>query len=128
LLIAAGVQGGSISSALKEKSLKLLEGFGLNQYSYVKAQKLSTGQKQRVAIGRALVNDPKVLLCDEPTSALDSESSTIVLDTLKRLSKDSSRGVIMITHDPRVFPYADRLIKLEDGGITYDSRSEGGTQ
>ena len=130
LLIAAGVQGGSVSSALKEKSLRLLEGFGLNQYSYVKAQKLSTGQKQRVAIGRALVNDPKVLLCDEPTSALDSESSTIVLDTLKRLSKDSSRGVIMITHDPRVFPYADRLIKLEDGGITYDSRNglEGGNQ
>jgi putative ABC transport system ATP-binding protein len=51
-----------------------------------------------------------------------------VLDTLKRLSKDGSRGVIMVTHDPRVFPYADRLIKLEDGGITYDSRSEGVTQ
>ncbi|MCX5895752.1 MAG: ABC transporter ATP-binding protein [Proteobacteria bacterium] len=125
LLIAAGVQGGSISSALKEKALALLESFGLKQYSYVKAQKLSTGQKQRVAIGRALVNDPKVLLCDEPTSALDSESSTIVLDTLKRLSKDSSRGVVMVTHDPRVFPYADRLIKIEDGGIMYDSRSEG---
>ena len=126
LLIAAGVQGGSISSSLKEKALALLESFGLKQYSYVKAQKLSTGQKQRVAIGRALVNDPKVLLCDEPTSALDSESSTIVLDTLKRLSKDSSRGVVMVTHDPRVFPYADRLIKIEDGGIMYDSRNEAG--
>jgi putative ABC transport system ATP-binding protein len=130
LLIAAGVQGGSISSALREKALSLLEGFGLKQYSHVKAQKLSTGQKQRVAIGRSLINDPKVLLCDEPTSALDSESSTIVLDTLKRLSKDSSRGVVMVTHDPRVFPYADRLIKLEDGGITYDTRTsiEGGQQ
>ena len=130
LLIAAGVQGGSISAALREKALSLLEGFGLKQYSHVKAQKLSTGQKQRVAIGRSLINDPKVLLCDEPTSALDSESSTIVLDTLKRLSKDSSRGVVMVTHDPRVFPYADRLIKLEDGGITYDTRTstEGGQQ
>jgi putative ABC transport system ATP-binding protein len=127
LLIAAGVQGGSISSSLKEKALQLLESFGLKQYSYVKAQKLSTGQKQRVAIGRALINDPKVLLCDEPTSALDSESSTIVLDTLKRLSKDSSRGVVMVTHDPRVFPYADRLIKLDDGGISYDSRNESGS-
>ena len=126
LLIAAGVQGGSISAALREKALVLLESFGLKQYSHVKAQKLSTGQKQRVAIGRSLINDPKVLLCDEPTSALDSESSTIVLDTLKRLSKDSSRGVVMVTHDPRVFPYADRLIKLEDGGITYDSRNESG--
>jgi putative ABC transport system ATP-binding protein len=130
LLIAAGVQGGSIPGSLKDKSLSLLESFGLKEYSHLKSQKLSTGQKQRVAIGRALVNDPKVLLCDEPTSALDSESSTIVLDTLKRLSKDGSRGVIMVTHDPRVFPYADRLIKLEDGGITYDSRngSEGGQQ
>ena len=130
LLIAAGVQGGSIPGSLKDRALTLLESFGLKEYTYVKSQKLSTGQKQRVAIGRALVNDPKVLLCDEPTSALDSESSSIVLDTLKRLSKDSSRGVVMITHDPRVFPYADRLIKLEDGGITDDSRSvsEGGQQ
>jgi putative ABC transport system ATP-binding protein len=124
LLIAAGVQGGSIQESLKEKVLTLIESFGLKEFTHVKSQKLSTGQKQRIAIGRALVNDPKVLLCDEPTSALDSESSTIVLDTLKRLSKDSSRGVIMVTHDPRVFPYADRLIKLEDGDITYDSRSE----
>jgi putative ABC transport system ATP-binding protein len=128
LLIAAGVQGGTIQGSLKEKVLTLIESFGLKEYTYVKSQKLSTGQKQRIAIGRALVNDPKVLLCDEPTSALDSESSTIVLDTLKRLSKDGSRGVVMVTHDPRVFPYADRLIKLEDGGITYDSRGEGVTQ
>ncbi len=130
LLIAAGVQGDSIPGSLKDKALALLESFGLQQFTYIKSQKLSAGQKQRVAIGRALVNDPKVLLCDEPTSALDSESSAIVLDTLKRLSKDSSRGVVMVTHDPRVFPYADRLIKLEDGSITYDSRSssEGGQQ
>lgn len=130
VLIAAGVQGGSIPVALRDRAVNLLENFGLKEYTYVKSQKLSTGQKQRVAIGRALINEPKVLLCDEPTSALDSESSSIVLDTLKRLSKDSSRGVIMVTHDPRVFPYADRLIKLEDGKIIYDSRSgeEGGQQ
>ena len=74
-----------------------------------------------MAIVRALVNDPVVLLCDEPTSALDAESSQIVLDALKQLSKDKTRGLIMVTHDPRVFPYADRMIKIEDGIIVYDS-------
>jgi putative ABC transport system ATP-binding protein len=64
-----------------------------------------------------------LLLCDEPTSALDAESSTLVLDTLKRLSQDEKRGVVLVTHDPRVFPYADRLIKIEDGTVTSDTKS-----
>jgi putative ABC transport system ATP-binding protein len=83
---------------------------------------LSTGQKQRVAIARALINDPVLVLCDEPTSALDAESSEVVLDTLKRVSRSESRGVVLVTHDPRVFPYGDRLIKMENGAVVYDSR------
>jgi putative ABC transport system ATP-binding protein len=75
-----------------------------------------------------MINDPILLLCDEPTSALDVESSTIVLDTLKELSQDENRGVVMVTHDPRVFPYADRMIKLENGEIIYDPRSAGGVE
>jgi putative ABC transport system ATP-binding protein len=101
----------------------LLEDFGLHDYANAKTQQLSSGQKQRVAIARALINEPVLLLCDEPTSALDAESSNIVLDTLKSLSKDIARAVVMVTHDPRVFPYADRLIKIEDGRIGYDSKS-----
>jgi len=84
------------------------------------------GQKQRIALARALINDPALLLCDEPTSALDVESSRIVLEALKELSRDEDRGVVMVTHDPRVFPYADRLIKLENGAVVYDSRAEAG--
>lgn len=123
ILIAHGIQGNTIPSTYKDKAHTLLEEFGLKDYSHAKTQQLSSGQKQRVAIIRALINDPVLLLCDEPTSALDAESSTIVLDTLKRVSKNSERGVILVTHDPRVFPYADRLIKIEDGMIGYDSKT-----
>ena len=123
IIVASGIQGGSVSSALKEKAKSLLESFGLLDCMHLRPLQLSGGQKQRVAIVRALVNDPAVLLCDEPTSALDAESSQIVLDALKQLSKDKTRGLIMVTHDPRVFPYADRLIKIEDGIIIYDSHT-----
>jgi len=123
ILIASGIQGGRVSQALKTRAFKLLGELGLESYLDAKPQQLSTGQQQRVAIARALVNEPLVLLCDEPTSALDVESSGIVLDTLKRLSKDEERSVVLVTHDPRVFPYAERLIKIEDGAITYDTRS-----
>jgi putative ABC transport system ATP-binding protein len=123
VLIASGIQGGRVSQALKARALKILDELGLESYLDAKPQQLSTGQQQRVAIARALVNEPLVLLCDEPTSALDVESSGIVLDTLKRLSKDEERSVVLVTHDPRVFPYAERLIKIEDGAITYDTRS-----
>ena len=90
---------------------------------HLRPLQLSGGQKQRVAIVRALVNEPAVLLCDEPTSALDSESSSIVLDSLKKLSRDTTRAMIMVTHDPRVFPFADRLIKIENGTIVSDTRA-----
>ena len=124
IIIAQALQGARVPSSLRERAVALLKDFGLQDYVHGKSQQLSSGQKQRVAIARALINDPLLLLCDEPTSALDAESSTIVLDTLKRISKESGRGVIMVTHDPRVFPYADRLIKIEDGAVGYDSKTD----
>ena len=111
------------NSHLKERARKLLADLGLSDYADSSPQQLSTGQQQRIGIARALINDPRLLLCDEPTSALDVESSGIVLDTLKRLSRDARRGVVLVTHDPRVFPYADRLIKLEDGAVVQDTRT-----
>lgn len=123
ILISGSIQGASVPSSRKKSALKMLEDFGLRNYTDAKPQQLSVGQQQRVAIVRALINDPVLLLCDEPTSALDAESSTLVLDTLKRLSQDEKRGVVLVTHDPRVFPYADRLIKIEDGTVTSDTKS-----
>lgn len=124
ILIAAAVQGKRVPSAVKKRAKEILGQFGLQSYAEAKPQQLSMGQKQRVAMVRALVNDPVLLLCDEPTSALDVESSNIVLDSLKKLSGDERRGVLMVTHDPRVFPYADRLIKLENGFVVYDSHRD----
>ena len=78
---------------------------------------MSGGEKQRSAIIRALINDPPILLCDEPTSVLDSENAFIVLETLRELSRENKRGVLMITHDPRAKPYASRILKLEEGRL-----------
>ncbi|RMF92739.1 MAG: ABC transporter ATP-binding protein [Candidatus Schekmanbacteria bacterium] len=124
VLIANGINGTPIKKETRERAKELLINFGLEEYINSPAAKISSGQKQRVAIARALINSPKLLLCDEPTSALDSESSKVVLETLKKLSRDKERGVVLITHDPRVFPYGDRLIKMVDGKIDYDSKSE----
>jgi putative ABC transport system ATP-binding protein len=123
VLVGTAIQGRRVSARTREKALELLSGLGLRDYVASRPQQLSTGQQQRAGIARALVSDPVLLLCDEPTSALDVESSRIVLDTLKRLSRDPRRGVVLVTHDPRVFPYADRLLKMEDGAIVYDTRS-----
>ena len=122
ILVANAVQGTKVSAGAKAKALALLESFGLAQYARVKPRTLSTGQKQRVAIVRALINDPILVLCDEPTSALDAESSAAVLETLKELARDDNRGVVLVTHDPRVFPYGDRLITMEHGVVVHDSR------
>ena len=122
VLIANGINGRAMKKETKETAKSLLSDFGLEDYIESRADKISSGQKQRVAIARAMINSPKLLLCDEPTSALDTESSKIVLDTLKKLSRDAERGVVLITHDPRVFPYGDRLIRIDDGKIDYDSK------
>jgi len=122
ILVANAVQGTRLPPGLRAKALSLLESFGLSEYAHVKPKVLSTGQKQRVAIARALINDPILLLCDEPTSALDAENSALVLDTLKSVSRDDDRGVVLVTHDPRVYPHGDRLITLEHGVVVDDSR------
>lgn len=123
VIVSAGIQGGRVARDVRSRAHELLESFGLGDCLTLRPLQLSGGQKQRVAIARALINDPAILLCDEPTSALDAESSAVVLDTLKRLSTDPHRAMLMVTHDPRVFPYADRLLKIENGHIIFDSRT-----
>ena len=123
ILIASVVQGGTVSREVKERAETILDRLGLMEYAQIKSEKLSGGQKQRVAIGRSLINEPAIILCDEPTSALDVESSTIVMETLKELSRED-RAVVLVSHDPRVFPYGDRLVQLEDGRIITDTGSQ----
>jgi putative ABC transport system ATP-binding protein len=123
VLVASAIQGGRVSPELRNRAIELLSGLGMGDALAARPQQLSGGQQQRVGIARAMVGAPALLLCDEPTSALDIESSRVVLDTLKRLAQDRERAVVLVTHDPRVFPYADRLVKMEDGAIVHDTRS-----
>ena len=79
---------------------------------------LSGGQQQRVAIARALVHHPRLIVCDEPTSALDGETGHMVMALLRRLGRGPDRALIVVTHDSRIFDFADRIAEMEDGRIT----------
>lgn len=79
---------------------------------------LSGGQQQRVSIGRALVNNPALMLADEPTGNLDSENSKEIISLLRQFNKEFNQTVIIITHDEKIANSADRVITIEDGKIT----------
>lgn len=121
LLLAVAVQGSRPSASQRRKALELLDALGLPGTSAVQPRLLSGGMKQRASIGRALLKDPAILLCDEPTSALDAESGQVVMGILKRIAIEECRVVVVVSHDARVFPYADRLIKLENGRVVSDT-------
>ena len=98
----------------------MLERVGLKDHLYKKPSQMSGGQMQRIAIARALVNDPKVVLADEPTGALDSETSVQIMDLLKDIAKE--RLVIMVTHNPELAQkYSTRIVQVLDGNILSDS-------
>ena len=81
-------------------------------------QDLSGGQQQRVAIARAMVHNPRLIVCDEPTSALDSETGHMVMGLMRRVALDKDRALVVVTHDARIFEFADRIARMEDGRIT----------
>ena len=78
---------------------------------------ISGGQQQRVAIARALVHDPKLVVCDEPTSALDHRTGIMVMESLKKMAMDGKRSLVIVTHDARIFEFADRIAHMDDGHI-----------
>ena len=106
----------------QKRALDLLNSLGLEDQKDQKIETLSGGQKQRVAIARALINEPKLILADEPTGALDSESTKVIMEILKGISK--SKQVIMISHDEEVLEYADKVIELEDSKIRVKAKNE----
>ena len=104
----------------KKRAIEVLERVGLKDHLYKKPSQMSGGQMQRIAIARALVNDPKVILADEPTGALDSETSVQIMDLLKDIAKE--RLVIMVTHNPELAQkYSTRIVQVLDGNILSDS-------
>lgn len=80
--------------------------------------KLSGGQQQRVAIARALVHSPKLIVCDEPTSNLDHVTGHSVMELFREVAKSADRALIVVTHDPRIYEFADRIARMDDGRIT----------
>ncbi len=99
-----------------------LKAVGLGHRLHAYPSKMSGGEKQRVAIARTLVGSPTVMLADEPTAALDGENGKAVMQLLSDVAKDSSRAVLVVTHDHRTLAYADRIIRIEDGRIKSDER------
>ena len=95
----------------------MLKAVGLEQKEHFLPGKLSGGQQQRVAIARALVHRPRLVICDEPTSSLDHKSGQVVMKLLKELTRAHGTTMIVVTHDERVYKYADRIAYMEDGKI-----------
>ena len=104
----------------RRRAYEALEEVGLREHAHKRPNQMSGGQMQRVAVARALVNNPDILLADEPTGALDSVTSLQVMELLRKIAKD--RLVVMVTHNPELAEtYSTRIVKLKDGKITDDS-------
>ena len=101
-----------------EKAEGLLAQLGLGERIHALPSQLSGGQQQRVAMARALIHDPRLVVCDEPTSALDAHAGHTVMELLAELAVRPDRAVIVVTHDSRVLDFADTIAHMDDGRIT----------
>lgn len=108
---------GKSRAEAKKKALEVIKKFDMQDRIRNLPKHLSGGQQQRIAIARALITDPQMLLCDEPTASLDHKSATLVMEMLKSLSREN-RAVIIVTHDTRLKRYADRTIYVSEGKIS----------
>ncbi|MGB2839311.1 MAG: ABC transporter ATP-binding protein [Actinomycetes bacterium] len=117
LLVVKQFGGSRIDAAAKKRADQLLDELGLGGRGDNLPAQLSGGEKQRVAIGRALMNDPSLVLVDEPTSALDSELGKQVMDLLQREIKGRGVSAIIVTHDDRVLHYGDRTVRIVVGAL-----------
>ena len=94
-----------------------LAAVGLADRATYRPDQLSGGQQQRVAIARALVHKPRLVVCDEPTSALDHRTGQALMELMTRVALEEGRSLIIVTHDPRIFEFADRIAEMDDGRI-----------
>jgi putative ABC transport system ATP-binding protein len=101
---------------------RLLAAVGLADRAHHVPGNLSGGQKQRVAIARALGGSPPLIIGDEPTAALDSKTALGVVELLRTLATEQGKAVVVVTHDPRLERYADRVVRVEDGRVIADQR------
>ncbi len=99
------------------RAQETLSRVGLDERTQALPTQLSGGQQQRVAIARALVHEPRLIVCDEPTSALDADTGHKVIELLRTVALGADRGLIIVTHDARIFEFADRVAMMDDGRI-----------
>ena len=104
----------------KKRAESLLEMVGLKGFTDRYPNQISGGMQQRVAIARALVNDPELILADEPTGNLDSKTSDEIMLFLQKLNRERGITIVLVTHEPDVAAYAQRLVRIVDGQIAYD--------
>lgn len=109
----SGIKG----AAAKEHALRLLDRLGLADKAHLRPAQLSGGEKQRVAVARALVKQPELIFADEPTAALDWRHGEEVVTMLRSAAHDDGATVLLVTHDPRIEPFADRILLMDDGRL-----------
>ena len=118
-LVAAGM---SMKSAI-EVSEQLLKKLEMGAHLKKLPNQLSGGQQQRVAIARALVHNPKVIVCDEPTSALDANTGHHIMELLRDIAIKPKQAVIVVTHDPRILEFGNRIIHMDDGLVVKEEKT-----
>ncbi|MDD2789993.1 MAG: ABC transporter ATP-binding protein [Sulfurimonas sp.] len=104
----------------EKKAMELLEYLEIADKAQSMSSELSGGQNQRVAIARALANNPEIILADEPTAALDAKRSISVILMLKKIAIEQNVAIITVTHDERILPYFDRIMKIENRNIVFE--------
>jgi len=108
---------GENSARATAKAGEALVMVGLSHKMRSDPRELSGGEQQRVAIARAIVGNASAILADEPTAALDTENGHAIMTLLAQIARDPARGVLVVTHDPRILPFANRVVRIEDGRI-----------
>lgn|SRR5690625_319794 len=123
-LAFVGEQAGMTSKDARQKAEQLLREIGLGHRLKAYPNVLSGGEKQRVAIMRAWMNEPKMILADEPTASLDAKRATEVMGMIRDNIRTNNSVGLMITHDERLFDYADRIYTLDDGHVVAEEKTE----
>jgi len=113
---------GEPSRSAKARSREALAKVGLPHKTSAFPRELSGGEQQRVAIARAIVGNPSIILADEPTAALDGENGQAIMKILAGIAQEKGRAVLIVTHDPRLLPFADRVVHIEDVRIVREER------
>ena len=108
----------------RERAMRALQSVGLAGREHHHPNQLSGGQQQRVAIARALINDPQIIMADEPTGALDSRTSVEIMAIFQKLNREKGINVVVVTHEPDIAAYADRIIVFRDGRVQSDRTIE----